>query len=284
MEEKGLALSPHAIRPVLRRNGFRGHTTKRKAFYPALPAWDEEKPFTLAQVDVKDVPDKGALGTNRWDHRAKRRFSRYLWTFLEGRTRLRFLAWSHEITLTNGLCFMGLGMRWVRGHGIGGELVWPTDWGEEFGGSNPQKLHRLQERYYAPLGARLARIPLGKKEHNGRVERSHRTDDEGFDLPFLDQVPTEAGFLHKAAGWVCSYNLERPHYGEGMDGKPPFQVLRELGHGLPREVALFPPLALGRISADWALRVGNDLPAHCTGRFHPTSGRLGFAAGATGLA
>ncbi len=105
--------------------------------------------------------DKGALGTKLWDHRAKRKLSRYPWTFLEGRTRLRFLAWSHEITLTNGLCFMALVMLWLRGHGIEGEVAWPTDWGEEFGGSNPQKLHRLQERYYAPLGARLARIPLG---------------------------------------------------------------------------------------------------------------------------
>jgi transposase len=260
--EKGLILSPHTIRHILRRNGFTGRKTKRKTFYPAHWAWEEDGPFALAQVDVKDVLDKGALGTKLWDHLAKRKLPRYQWTFLEGRTRLRFLSWSHEITLTNGLCFMALVMLWLRGHGIEGEVAWQTDWGEEFGGSNPQKLHRLQERHYAPLGARLARIPLGRKEHNGRVERSHRTDDEEFYLPFLGKVQTEQGLLNKAAGWMYYYNLERPHYGEGMDGRPPFQVLRELGYDLPREFALFPPLVLDRISADWALRGGNDLLAH----------------------
>jgi len=260
--EKGLVLSPHTIRHILRRNGFTGRKTKRKTFYPAHWAWEEDGPFALAQVDVKDVLDKGALGTKLWDHLAKRKLPRYQWTFLEGRTRLRFLSWSHEITLTNGLCFMGLVMLWLRGHGIEGEVAWQTDWGEEFGGSNPQKLHRLQEKHYAPLGARLARIPLGRKEHNGRVERSHRTDDEEFYLPFLGKVQTEEGLLNKAAGWMYYYNLERPHYGEGMDGRPPFQVLRQLGYDLPQQFALFPPLVLDRISADWALRGGNDLLAH----------------------
>jgi len=260
--EKGLVLSPHTIRPILRRNGFTGRKTKRKTFYPAHWAWEEGGPFALAQVDVKDVLDRGALGTKLWDHLAKRKLARYQWTFLEGRTRLRFLSWSHEITLTNGLCFMGLVMLGLRGHGIEGEGAWQTDWGEEFGGSNPQKLPRLQERHSALLGAKLARIPLGRKEHNGRVERSHRRDDEEFYLPFLAKVRTEAGLLNKAAGWMYSSNLERPHYGEGMDGKPPFQVLRQLGYDLPQEFALFPPLVLDRIRADWALRGGNDLLAH----------------------
>jgi len=190
--ERQVALSPHTIRHILRRNGFTGRKTSRKKFYPAHWAWEEEQPFSLAQVDVKDVLDKGALGTKLWDHLAKRKLPRYQWTFLEGRTRLRFLAWSHEITLTNGLCFLGLGMLWLRGHGIEGEVAWQTDWGEEFGGSDPQKLQRLQEKYYDPVGARLARIPLGRKEQERpRVERSHRTDDEEFYLPFLGKVRTE---------------------------------------------------------------------------------------------
>ncbi|MGC8817544.1 MAG: helix-turn-helix domain-containing protein, partial [Candidatus Hadarchaeum sp.] len=233
--EKGLALSPHTIRHILSRNGFGGRKKKRKTFYPAHWAWEEERPFTLAQVDVKDVLDKGALGTKPWDHLAKRKLPRYQWTFLEGRTRLRFLAWSHEVSLTNGLCFMSLVMLWLRGHGIEGEVVWQTDWGEEFGerrraptrlglfwGSNPDKLHRLQKKHYEPVGARLARIPLGRKEHNGRVERSHRTDDEEFYIPFLDKVRTEEGLLRKAAGWVYYYNLERPTTGRGWTGNPRF--------------------------------------------------------------
>ncbi|MBC7220520.1 helix-turn-helix domain-containing protein [Candidatus Bipolaricaulota bacterium] len=33
--EKGLALSPHTIRHILHRNGFRGRNAKWKTFYPA---------------------------------------------------------------------------------------------------------------------------------------------------------------------------------------------------------------------------------------------------------
>lgn len=220
--EEGLELSPHTIRHVLARNGFKGRKQPRKFFYPAHWAWEQQQPFCLAQVDTKDILDKGTLGSKLWDHLRKRRLPRYQWTFCEGKSRLRFLAYSRELTLTNGLCFMALVMLWLRKHGIEGELAWQTDWGEEFGGNSPAKLALLQEQCFQPLGACLARIPLGRKGYNGRVERSHRSDDEEFYLPFLSTIQDTHQLLHKAAGWVYFYNLVRPHYGEGMGGKPPF--------------------------------------------------------------
>ena len=259
--EEGLVLSPHTLRHILRRQGFKGRKA-RKGFYPAHWAWEEERPFCLVQVDVKDILDKATLGTRLWDHMRKRRLPRYRWTFCEGRTRLRFLAYSRELSLTNGLCFMALVMLWLRKHGIEGEVTWQTDWGEEFGGSNPAKLAMLQEKHFQPLGAKLARIPLGRKGYNGRVERSHRSDDEEFYLPFLLRIKDTQELLDKAAGWVSFYNLVRPHYGKGMEGKPPFAKLRELGYDLPEGFALFPPLLLDTISSDWAVEGGNDLLAH----------------------
>jgi len=262
--EEGVVLSPHTIRHILRRGGFKGRRQPRKTFYPAHWAWEEERPFSLVQVDAKDVLDKATLGKGLWDHMRKRRLPRYQWTFCEGKSRLRFLAYSRELSLTNGLCFMALVMLWLRSYGIEGEVSWQTDWGEEFGGSNPTKLSWLQERCFAPLGARLARIPLGRKGYNGRVERSHRSDDEEFYLPFLPQMGNTQDLLEKAAGWVYFYNLIRPHYGKGMGGKPPFAKLRELGYDLAEEFALFPPLLLDPISSDWAVEGGNDLLAHYT--------------------
>ena len=281
--EEGVVISPHTIRHILRRHGMTGKRKRRKTFYPAHWSWEEERPFALAQVDVKDILDKGTLGTKLWDHLRKTGLPRYQWTFLEGRTRLRFLAFSHQKTITNGLCFLGLVMLWVRGHGIEGEVIWQTDWGEEFGGSNPEKLEKLQKKFYEPLGARLARIPVGRKEYNGRVERSHRTDDEEFYLPLLGKIRTEGGLLQKAAGWVYYYNLVRPHFGAGMDGKTPFAKLRDLGIDVPEEFALFPPLILDRISADWMLEEGgNHLLAHYKGGITehlPTGGADSASAG-----
>ena len=262
VREEGLELSPHTLRHILSRNGFKGKKKPRKTFYPAHWAWEEGPPFSLAQVDTKDVLDKGTLGTQLWDHMRKRRLPRYQWTFCEAKTRLRFLAYSRELNLTNGLCFMALVMLWLRRYGIEGEVVWQTDWGEEFGGSNPTKLATLQERHFQLLGAKLARIPLGRKGYNGRVERSHRSDDEEFYIPFLSHLRSQGDLLQKAAGWVYFYNLVRPHYGEGMNGQPPFARLRELGYDLPEEFALFPPLLLDTISTDWTREGGNDLLAH----------------------
>lgn len=195
-------------------------------------------------------------------HMRKMKLPRYQLTFLEGRTRLRFLAYSFQPTLTNGLAFMSLVMLWLRSYGIEEEVVWQTDWGEEFGGSNSAKLECLQQRWYEPLGARLAKIPLGRKGYNGRVERSHRTDDEEFYIPFLARICNEKELLQRVGGWVYFYNLVRPHYGEGMEGKPPFQKLCELGYELPEEFALFPPIMLDIIGVDWVLEGGNDLLAH----------------------
>jgi len=113
------------------------------------------------------------------------------------------------------------------------------------------------------VGARLTKIPPGKKGYNGRVERSHRTDDEEFYIPHLEGIHNGRELLRRAAGWIYFYNLVRPHYGKGMEGKPPFQKLLELGYELPEEFALFvPPIILDRVGLDWALEGGNDLLSH----------------------
>lgn len=123
--EEGLLLSPHTLRHILGRNGFKGRKRPRKTFYPAQWAWEQDSPFSLAQVDAKDVLDKGTLGPHLWDHMRKRRLPRYQWTFCEGKTRLRFLAYSRELSLTNGLCFMALVMLWLKEarHRQGGSLA-----------------------------------------------------------------------------------------------------------------------------------------------------------------
>ena len=102
----------------------------------ATPAWEEEEPFRLSQVDTKDILDKGTLGTRLWDHLRKHRLPRYQWTFLEARSRFKFLAYSHGLSVVNGLCFVALVMSWLRAWGIETEVDWQEDWGPEFGGEN----------------------------------------------------------------------------------------------------------------------------------------------------
>lgn len=255
-------LSPHTIRHILKRHGLVKPRTRRQVCYPAHWVWEMEEPFSLAQVDVKDIRDEETLGAKRVHHLPRFRLPRYQWTFLEGRTRLRFLAFSRQLTLTNALCWVGLVLLWLRGWGITQKVQWQTDWGSEWGGESLQQIERLNRKIFRPLGAELVRYPLGRKGYNGRVERSHRTDDEEFYLPLLLTIRTERQLLQRAAQWIYYYNVERPHMGEGMEGKSPGQKLVELGVEVPREFALMMPVILDRISTDWVLGPGNDLLAH----------------------
>ncbi len=77
-----------------------------------------------------------------------------------------------------------------------------------------------------PFRARLCRVPKGRKGYQGRVERSHRIDDEEFYIPCLGEVTTAEEFLALAREWQWYYNVERPHFGAGTDGRT---RLRELG-------------------------------------------------------
>jgi len=89
-------------------------------------------------------------------------------------------------------------MSWLRCFGIEKETFWQEDWGEEFGGDNPEKLRKLNEKYYRPYRAVLGRAPKGRHGYQGRVERSHRTDDEEFYIPFLLSIKNENELLRYA--------------------------------------------------------------------------------------
>ena len=267
LKQHDLDISPHTIRHILRREDpIKSTRRRRKPAYPAMWAWHVEEPFSLIQTDLKDVLDKGALGTARWDHIRKRRLPRYQWTACDSRTRLRFLAYSHSKSRTNGMAFLILTLMWLRAFDITTTVTLQTDWGEEFGGTNMERIASLEERFLEPLQGQLRRIPMGRSEYNGRVERSHRSDDEEFYRPYVLSMHNEQDTLALAGRWVYFYNVMRPHFGRGMEKKPPLQALQRLGYNGLRNMALFPPLLLDPISADLLVscdpRDGNDLLAH----------------------
>lgn len=263
LRAEGYTLSADTIRHILHRAGVFKPRPKRKAVYPAHWAWEETAPFSLLQTDTKDVRDKGSLGSALVAHLDRQHLPRYQWTACDGVTRLRFLAYSHHLNSTNGLAFLLLVTLWLRAHGIETPLTFQTDWGQEFGGDNPRRVAQLSTRFLAPLGAQLARYPLGRKGYNGRVERSHRTDDEEFYRPCLLAIDSTETYLEMALQWLFFYNVCREHSGVGMQDRTPLQALRDSGYDGPDHIALLPPILLDRISADLLLacdpEVGTDL-------------------------
>lgn len=264
LEDQGVEISPHTIRHILRRHHLtRGKRKRRKPLYPAHWAWEVEDPFTLIQTDVKDVLDKGALGTKLWQHIRRQHLPRYQWTACDGRTRIRFLAYSHRLNRTNGLAFLTLVLLWLRAHEVDTAVTFQTDWGQEFGGDNPHRIKELETRFLKPLHGNLCRYPIGRKGYNGRVERSHRTDDEEFYRPYLLRLHDTHSLLSWAARWSYFYNVQRPHFGTKMKKRPPLAVLQDLGYNGPDHIAVLPPLLLDSVSTDLLMACdpegGNDL-------------------------
>jgi len=68
------------------------------------------------------------------------------------------------------------------------------------------------------------------------------------------KVRTVAGFLRRAQRWQHYYNVKRPHFGAGMEGKSPLERLRELGFDLPDVFAAFPVIPLDEVAVIGHLR------------------------------
>ena len=275
----GVRVSAWTIRHVLRRHNLIRRGKKRQTCYPAFwVSMINGQPFTFIQADVKYVHDKGALGTERTTHLSRLGLPAYQWTFLDAFSRMRFMAYSHELSLHAGLVFLSLCVRWVRAYGVVDEsavIEIQTDWGQEFGGDNPHNVLRLNREVLEPIGARLCRYPKGRKEYNGRVERLHRTDDEELYMPTLLKVRNEEDYLRFAYKWVAFYNLYRPHHGAEMEGRTPMEQLQHLGLNPPKTFALFPPLVLDDIPicypTNHTINPGHDVLAKYT---HQPAGHI----------
>lgn len=261
---EGVEISPWTVRNILGRHDLVRERKRRSTCYPAHWAWEEDsEPFTLVQADVKDVRDKGTLGTERVTHLDRAGLPRFQWTFLEAQSRLRFVAYSRRLTRDCGVAFLWLCLQWLRRWEAApdGTVQIQTDWGEEFGGDNPARIDQLNRKYFRPLGAELCRYPLGRKGYNGRVERLHRSDDEEFYMPMLTEIEDTRQYLDKAFRWQAFYNLYRPHFGAAMDGKTPMEKLRELGLELHDSFALPPPIVLENVAGTIVTQGGYHVQA-----------------------
>ena len=91
-------------------------------------------------------------GTERWDHLRQHQLPRYQGTLLESRPRLRLIAYSRAISVLHGMAFLSLAVSWLLL--VQTEMTIQTNWSKQWGGSNPDKIARLEARFWRLLGAR----------------------------------------------------------------------------------------------------------------------------------
>lgn len=197
-----ITISEAGVTRILRRNGVgrlpRG-TRLRKVH---TIRYNKQVPGHHIQMDVKFLTFVARHGE---------KVRRYQYTAIDDATRIRALKIYDRHNQANAIDFLDhiiakfpFRIREIR-----------TDNGHEF-----------QARFHWHVedqGIRHAYIKRGTPQLNGKVERSHRSDQEEFYqlLSYKDDVDLEV----RLNEWEQFYNFNRPH--GAFNGKTPYEALRE---------------------------------------------------------
>ena len=199
----GVRISMSSVHRILIRNGLRRLPSKvgRRALHTRRYA--KQVPGHHIQMDVKVLN----LTTDRGS-----RTRRYQYTAIDDATRIRAMKIYRRHTQKNAISFVDYVIQRFpfRIHTV------RTDRGHEW----QAKFHWHVE----DKGIRHTYIKPRSPQLNGKVERSHRTDQEEFYqlLNYTDDVDLRS----KMASWENFYNLHRPH--GAHKGKTPYEALRKM--------------------------------------------------------
>ncbi len=198
----GLKVSSGGVYQVLKRNGLNRLPRNAKTRTVQTQRYEKQVPGHHIQVDVK------FLKFQKPDKKSIRRFQ---YTAIDDATRIRAMKIYNRHTQQNAINFIDhvISKFPFRIHTV------RTDNGHEF----QAKFHwHLQD-----LGIRHFYIKPRTPRLNGKVERSHATDDMEF-----YQLLTYTGDVdlnRKLKEWEDYYNFHRPH--GSLHGRAPYEVLKE---------------------------------------------------------
>ena len=172
LRQRGYTRRPESLFRVMRKLGL-FPSREKKAAYKPKPYQQMTYPGQRIQVDVKVVPRRCITDPE---------LRLYQYTAIDEFTRLRFLAAYPEQSTCSSADFLKKLFKWYARRGIRVECV-QTDNGFEFTnemGNSKKKPLTLFEKTLAQLGIRHKKIRAFTPRHNGKVERSHRKDNEYF--------------------------------------------------------------------------------------------------------
>ena len=199
---QGVSVSDATIYRMLRRHGLRRLPNRvgRRAVHTHRYA--KQVPGHHVQVDVKFLTLQGPVG---------QRIRRDQYTAIDDATGIRALRVYRRHTQQNAIAFADYVIRTFpfRIHTV------RTDRGHEF--------QALFHWHLADQGIQHVYIKPRTPQLNGKVERSHRTDQQEFYqlLSYKGDVDLE----QRLAEWERFYNFGRPH--GAFAGQTPYEALRE---------------------------------------------------------
>ncbi len=223
-----MQVPPGTIRHIVRRNRdritYNLPSSVHRKYKREFVDWYNAKPFEIVQIDLKHIRDQKALTKDQIAHLDRHNIPNYQWSAVDVNSRFKMIAYSHEKTWTNGLCWYLWVISWLRSHGVKSDIVFTVDHGEEFGGKSWMKIKDLRKLISA-FGCRLIQNHKGHCEENAHVERSHRTDDDEFYIPRVLCFSDENSLLNEAFGYIYYYNNIREH--SSLNYQTPFHTLKQ---------------------------------------------------------
>ena len=263
MRKYGLSFTDRHIRTTLKNAGLQRQKKKRATNGEQRVFYHHESllPFEQLQVDTKHILDKHALPKGTYDFMRKMGLPCFQWTAIDVKTRIRFLAWSHECNCTYGKLFIEMITCWMRAMGVQHDITIQVDNGYEFCLGSKRKEQRWNKEFSEKYRMQIRSIPPGLKYMQGYVERSHRFDDEYFYVPQGMKTKKIHRFLENGFRWQCYYNQERPHHGKHMHGMIPLQKLESCNTLINPNIIYFPPFRLEDL-VNCRLVGGTDVPTH----------------------
>lgn len=203
----GVVVGEKAIRGVVERAELVKHRRKktRKAPQPYYAPY----PGYRVQVDTKAIPRGGD----------KRSTDAYQFTAIDIATKIRFLETYDSLSNNHSISFVRNALAFYEELGIQVECVQTDNHGtftNLYLGGNKKAQHELQRvhpltQYLLGRGIEHKLSRPGTPQHNGFVERSHRTDEEDF-YSVIDVSALDLGSLGRAMkAWQDEYNTQRLH-------------------------------------------------------------------------
>ena len=198
----GIQISDAGVYRILCRHGLNRLPRGTRVRKLQTKRYNKQVPGHHIQMDVKFLTFRGKGG---------KKIRRFQFTAIDDATRIRALKIYDRHTQANAIDFVDhviatfpFRIREIR-----------TDNGHEF----QAKFHWHVE----DKGIRHAYIKPSSPQLNGKVERSHRSDQQEFYQ--LLSYKGDVDLIAKLAEWESFYNLARPH--GAHNGKTPYEALRQ---------------------------------------------------------
>lgn len=200
----GIKVSQSGVYSVLKRNGLNKlPQSQRKRSMEQFKRYEKQVPGHRIQIDVKFL--------SFTDKSSGKEIRRYQYTAIDDASRARALKIFNQHNQKCAVEFVD----YVRGKFPFRIHTIQTDNGHEF--------QAMFHWHCEDLGIRHLYIKKASPHLNGKVERSHLTDQQEFYQ--LIEYTDDIDIMKKLQEWETFYNYHRPN--GALKGKTPYEVLKE---------------------------------------------------------